>query len=101
MQDNPTVSVDQKNLISEYMNILNSFLKKSLWFAGDKPTLADLSILPNISQITACGYSLNQHENLVKWFGRCRELPGYEENQMNALEVGNFFKSKIPNAFST
>lgn len=81
------------------MKVLDSFLDKKLWLAGNKPTLADLSTLANISQIAACGYKLNQHEKLSKWFEQCRDLPGFEENQRNSLEVGNFFKSKIPNAF--
>lgn len=100
-EEKPTVSSIQKNSITDYMEVLNSFLDESLWLAGDKPTLADLSILANISQIAACGYDLNQHENLSKWFKQCQTLPGFDENQMNALEVGNFFKSKIPNAFES
>lgn len=81
------------------MKILDSFLSTDLWLAGSSVTIADLSVLANISQIKACGYDLSQHENLSKWFGRCRELPGFEENQDGADEMGKLFKSQVLNGF--
>jgi glutathione S-transferase len=42
---------DVKDKIQETMTLLDSFVAKSFWFAGDNVTLADLSILPNVSQI--------------------------------------------------
>lgn len=82
------------------MKFLDSFVENSLWFAGDKVTLADLTILANVTQIRACGYNMVQHVHLSKWLERCKALPGYEENQKGADEIGKFFKSKIPNAFN-
>lgn len=46
-----SVPQDVKDKIMETMSVLDSFVASSLWFAGDNVTLADLSILPNVSQI--------------------------------------------------
>lgn len=42
---------DVKANVIHTMTTLDSFLSRSLWFAGDNVTLADLSILPNVAQI--------------------------------------------------
>lgn len=90
---------DLKEKISESMSILDSFVANNLWFAGENATLADLTTLANVTQIKACGYNISQHVNLSKWLERCKTLPGYEENQNGADELGKMFKSVIPNAF--
>lgn len=100
-QSSPSISKTQKDLIDESMQTLNGFLKGNSWFAGDKPTIADLSILPNVSQIKSCGFDISKFGDLSKWFERCKSLKGFEENQRGAEEVGEYFKSKIPNAFES
>lgn len=99
MENGSTVTQKQRELISQSMTFLDSFVENSLWFAGDKVTLADLSILANVTQIQACGYNTAQHVHLSKWLERCKSLPGYEENQKGADELGKFFRGKVPNAF--
>ncbi|CRL01065.1 CLUMA_CG014309, isoform A [Clunio marinus] len=91
------VPKDIKDKIKQSMTTLNTFLENSSWFAGSDVTLADLSILANVSQIKACGYNISNHSNLLKWFNKCKDLPGFEENQKAADDVGKFFKSQIPN----
>jgi glutathione S-transferase len=94
-----SVSEDLKAKIFESMSILDSFVANSLWFAGETVTLADLTILANVTQIQACGYDLSQHVNLSKWLERCKVLPGFDENQKGADELSRMFKAQIPNAF--
>lgn len=79
--------------------MLNTFVADSLYFAGNQPTIADLTILANISQISACGYNFKQHENLAKWFERCKTLPGFDECLAGAAVTEKLFKARITNGF--
>ena len=99
MENATFVSQDLKMKIFESMSMLDSFVATDLWFAGENVTLVDLSTLANVTQIQACGYNISQHVNLSKWLERCRTLPGFEENQRGADELGELFKKQIPNAF--
>lgn len=89
----------QKDLIHESMSLLDGYVEHSLWFAGDKPTIADLTILADVTQIQACGYHTAQHGNLMKWLERCKSLPGFDENQNGADNLGKIFKSRVHSGF--
>lgn len=99
MENASVIPKKQRELIAESMTILDSFIENSSWFAGEKVTLADLTILANVTQIKACGYNISQHINLSRWLESCKNLPGYNENQKGADEMGEFFRSKVPNGF--
>ena len=90
---------EKKNKIKNYMENLELFLLEQDWFAGDNPTIADLSILSNISQIMHCGYDLSQHLNIVAWYQRCKSLPGFDENEAGAKKLGHLFKSILEEDF--
>lgn len=81
------------------MKILDTFVATNSWFAGTDATLADLSILSNVTQIKACGYNLSQHINLMQWFEQCRQLPGFDENQRGANNFEELLKNQIINGF--
>lgn len=82
------------------METLDGFVSKSLWFAdNENATIADLSILANVSQISACGYDIKKHKHLNRWLEQCRVLPGYEENEKGAAELGKVFKSILGDQF--
>jgi len=94
------VSQHDKDKIAEYMEILDRhYLHTDLWFAGNLPTIADLSILANISQIKSCGFCLQKHVNLTNWFDRCTSLPGFDENQTGAEALGDVFKKRTKSGF--
>lgn len=99
MRKETSIPQDVKDKITEYMKILDTFVATDLWFAGSDATLADLSILANITQIKACGYNLSQHINLIKWFEQCRQLPGFNENQRGANKFESMLKDQIINGF--
>lgn len=40
-----------KDKISESMTLLNNFIENSEWFAGENVTIADLTILADVTQI--------------------------------------------------
>lgn len=83
----------------ENMENLDMFLFKRNWFAGENPTIADLSLLSNISQIMYCGYDFSQHLNILSWYQRCKLLPGFEENEAGAKKLGNLFNDLIDQGF--
>jgi glutathione S-transferase len=89
-----------KDKITNSMEILDGFLSTSLWFAdNENATIADLSILANVSQIKACGYEISKHQNLSRWYEQCRSLPGFEENENGAIELGKIFESQLGKQF--
>jgi glutathione S-transferase len=81
------------------MEILDRFVSKTLWFVNENCTLADLAILSNVSQIKACGYDITKHANLQRWYQQCKALPGFEENEAGAQEVGDFFQKIVGKQF--
>lgn len=54
------------------MTILDSFVENSLWFAGEHVTLADLTILANVTQIKAIDSTLREISARLKFFPRSR-----------------------------
>lgn len=64
--------------------VLDHFLEKSKWIAGDNLTIADFSLLTIITTLVECGYNLAQHANLDRWYKQCQTLPGFVENQKGA-----------------
>lgn len=111
-----------KDKIAENMTLLDELIENKSWFAGDNVTIADLTILADVTQIQvtsriklfklksrpwtylfifqACGYDISKHVNLSKWLERCKNLPGFKENQSGADLIGEFFRGKAPNAFN-
>lgn len=88
---------EQKDAVGDSMTLLDTFLENSSWFAGDKVTIADLTILANVSQAKAMGYNIDKHVNLAKWLNNCETLPGFEENQNGADLHSQNFKKVLPN----
>lgn len=97
--EKPHATQEQKDACADAMKLLEKYLENSSWFAGDKATIADLSILANVSQLRAMGYNLNQHHKLAAWYERCKTLPGFDENQAGADEHSKNFHQKMPNVF--
>lgn len=71
---------------------LNSFLNGSKWFAGDNPTIADISILSNLIQIQSVQFI--NCPNITSWYEQCKTLRGFEENLDGGSVVVGFFKAK-------
>ncbi|KAG5675612.1 hypothetical protein PVAND_005503 [Polypedilum vanderplanki] len=90
---------EAKYFITDYMEILDKILSDSVWFAGNSITIADYTILVNISQIKACGFDISKYTNLVRWFEKCKSIEGFDENNEAALKLGELFKSRVGNVF--
>uniref|UniRef100_A0A182PZ89 glutathione transferase n=1 Tax=Anopheles epiroticus TaxID=199890 RepID=A0A182PZ89_9DIPT len=75
---------------------LENYLTRNDFFAGENPTIADLSLLPTIASAVHCGLDLSKYPRLNEWYESCRVLKGYEEDQEAARQVGEYFRSKFP-----
>ncbi|KAL5280634.1 hypothetical protein ACFFRR_004561 [Megaselia abdita] len=83
----------KRKLLYDAFGFLDQFLNGSDWLAGDHVTLADLSILANITTIVSFGADISEFKNLSAWAERCKTLPGYDENMEGVKMFTAFFKS--------
>jgi glutathione S-transferase len=60
--------------------LLDSFLDGKKYFCGNEFTLADISILPNVTTTMEMGLNLSQFKNLNQWHEQMKKLPGFDEN---------------------
>lgn len=66
--------------LKDILKLLESFLEKSLYFAGDQPTLVDISILSTYILFKSTFINYGNLPNVEAWFQRCQSLPGFKEN---------------------
>ncbi|XP_058116480.1 glutathione S-transferase 1-1-like [Anopheles ziemanni] len=78
---------------------LEHYLVRNDFFAGENPTVADLSLLPSIATAVHCGLDLTKYKRLNEWYENCRQLKGYEDEQEVARQIGVFIRSKFPEGF--
>lgn len=70
------------------------FLDGKSYFAGDKPTIADVSILSTYIMFTGTFTDYGELPNLSAWFKRCQSLPGFEENISGTKAVKDMMAAK-------
>lgn len=78
--------------MKQSLTLLEGFLKETAYFAGDEPTLADISILSNIIYMKNMFGSIGNFPNIEAWFKRCATLPGYDENLKLASTILEIFE---------
>jgi glutathione S-transferase len=88
------VSQENRDKLKQTLKVLESFLEGKKFFAGEHPTIADISILSDIIQAKSAFRSIGNHPNIDSWFERCKNLPGFEENLNGAKGVAEFLKVK-------
>ncbi|KAL3277757.1 hypothetical protein HHI36_013097 [Cryptolaemus montrouzieri] len=77
------------NKLEDAFKVLDSFLDKSEYVAGDKLTLADLALLASVSTIEVAKIDLTPYPNVTKWFENVKKTaPGYDE--ANGKNVEHF-----------
>ena len=84
-----------RNELIETIKVIEKYLEDSKWIAGDNLTIADFSVVANISTIVECGYDLSQHSNLSRWYKQCQSFKGFEENQGGAAWLANLVTEKL------
>lgn len=66
--------------LMDAFKVLDSFLANSPYAAGDKMTVADLSLVASVSTADVSGIDINAYPNIAKWYKNIQKTaPGYEE----------------------
>lgn len=76
--------------LEEAVELLDGFLAKSTYAAGDKPTIADYALVASFSTLDVAEFDFTRFENVVRWYELCKsDLAGIEANEegMKAMLV--------------
>lgn len=69
-----------QTLLPELMSILSSALEKQDYLTGNTPTIADLSVASNITQLAFAKVS-PVHLPIIDWIDRVNEIEGFAKTQ--------------------
>ncbi|XP_023311258.1 glutathione S-transferase 1-1 [Anoplophora glabripennis] len=71
------------------LDFLDEFLVKSEYVAGDSLTLADLSLVVQISNLELLGHDMSPYKYINRWYAKVKAIaPGYKEaNEDNLVYV--------------
>lgn len=89
------ISEEKRKQLTEAFEFLEKFLENCEWFAGDSLTLADLAILSSMSSIVHVGADLSKFKKLNSWYEKCKNLPGFQENDEGAKIFGLKVKGNL------
>ncbi|XP_022909199.1 glutathione S-transferase 1-like [Onthophagus taurus] len=79
---------------SEAMKFFDTFLQNSDYAAGSELSVADLTLAATVATYDAVGFDLSPYTNVMKWYNKMKEMPGYEEaNGKNALLFKELFET--------
>lgn len=80
--------------MQQNLKLLESFLDGKLYFAGDHPTLADISILSTFILFKNRFTNYGEIPQIMAWFDRCQSLPGFEENNAGTKAIKDRMAAK-------
>jgi glutathione S-transferase len=75
--DQAAIARGEENMI-ELSAILGEAFEKNLFLAGDAPTIADLSVASNISQLQLAD-AAPDHSSINAWYQRMCDIPGFSK----------------------
>jgi len=78
--------------ILENLQLLETFLGQSAYVAGDQLTIADLSVVANVSSLDEAGIDLSAYPKVKSWLLRMKDLPYYVVNDKGAKMIGGAIK---------
>lgn len=71
---------DDLDKVCEALGFLEEFLGRSRYAAGDRLTVADLTLVASVSFLDVCGFGLEKYPKIVAWYDVCKkEIKGYQE----------------------
>ena len=77
------------------IDLLETFLKRSAFVAGETMSVADLAILANVSTMEASDMDLSRWPRVERWLKKMKELPYYSVNVAGAQYIGGVLKKAI------
>lgn len=78
--------------MEDAFDFLNTFLDKSKYAAGDKLTVADMSLIATVSSFEAAGFDFSKYANVARWYALTKStVPGWSINEAGAAEFKKFF----------
>ncbi|XP_053697102.1 glutathione S-transferase D7-like [Sabethes cyaneus] len=89
------VTEEMKSTVKSALANLELFLVRNDWFAGEKITIADLSLLPTVGTLLHSGFDLTPFPRLLAWYDNCKELKGYSEELTVAQQAGQYIRSLL------
>ncbi|EDV94571.1 glutathione S-transferase D1 [Drosophila grimshawi] len=73
--------------LQEAVGFLNAFLEGQQYVAGDRLTIADISILATVSTIAMANFDLGKYPNVTRWYENAKKVtPGWDENEKGLIE---------------
>uniref|UniRef100_A0A336K1W7 glutathione transferase n=1 Tax=Culicoides sonorensis TaxID=179676 RepID=A0A336K1W7_CULSO len=93
------ITEEKKKPVFEAFGWLNGFLEKSKYVAGDKPTIADISLIATMSGMIHLGAPLTDFPNIQRWWNDCKSFPGFDENDEGAKFFAGKIKEKLTQGF--
>uniref|UniRef100_A0A7G3ADA8 glutathione transferase n=1 Tax=Lutzomyia longipalpis TaxID=7200 RepID=A0A7G3ADA8_LUTLO len=90
-----TISHDKKIRFYQLLESMETILEGQEYVAGNEVTLADLALLASISTFIYAGVPMSKYKNILAWYKRCENLPGYQENDQVAKAYGDFLKNLL------
>ncbi|KAH8310312.1 hypothetical protein KR044_000674, partial [Drosophila immigrans] len=86
---------EQFKKVEAAFGFLNTFLEGQLYVAGDKLTIADISLLASVSTFEAVDFKISDYPNVAKWYANAQKVvPGWAENWENLQLAKALFNQK-------
>ena len=87
-----------KPKLEENMNLLETFLTRTTYVAGEELTIADLAILANVSSVDeGAGLDLSRWPHVSAWLAKLKaELPYYEQATSDGNQtLGELYRTSL------
>lgn len=89
------MSEDAKKNLLDCLGMLDLYMKKGYWAAGESLSLPDFFLAAVIENIVQFGANLAPYPNIQDWYKRVQTLPGYDENQEGGKQFADWIRSKL------
>lgn len=89
-----TIPTDKITKMKETLRLFESYLEGSLYFAGNHPTIVDVSILSTFIMFRSTFSNYGEIPNMTAWFIRCQSLPGFDENLAGSKSIKAMMDAK-------
>uniref|UniRef100_A0A6B2EB86 glutathione transferase n=1 Tax=Phlebotomus kandelakii TaxID=1109342 RepID=A0A6B2EB86_9DIPT len=90
-----TIAYDKKLRLYQLLESLETMLEGNQYVAGDEICLADLALLASFATYIYAGVNVSKYKNILAWYKRCENVPGYQENDQAAKAYGDFLKGLL------